>query len=63
MNFESKECDVIPSTRPRDSVRVDPVTSGIEIIFSNENVRVMKMFDIAATPERGRVVIRVDIFE
>jgi hypothetical protein len=37
--------------------------AGVETIHNGEAIRIMRMHDIGATPDYGRDVIRIDIFE
>lgn len=50
---------VVSKQRKQD--RFDPVN--IESDYSDENLRVMKLYNIGAEPWRGQWVIRVDLYE
>lgn len=55
------ECNLAVFCHKQDTIQVLPVTSGIEVIYADANIRILKMFDIGATPYAGRAVVRVDI--
>lgn len=58
-----KECDLLIFEHESGVPRIAPVSGAIEELYSSRHIRILKMFDIAATPEKGRDVVRVDIYK
>lgn len=56
-----ENCDFILHRIPL-AKRSDPISQGISIIYSDEKIRIMTMFDIGASPEKGKDIVRVDVF-
>lgn len=54
-------CDLVIHEHSRAAPRAEPATSAIDVLYSDDNVRIMKMFD-ASLPPNGREVVRVDIY-
>jgi len=57
--IDISNCRVVIAVQPRKQ-RADP--SCLEVLYSDENIRILKIFDIAANPEKGCDIVRVDIF-
>lgn len=53
------ECELLIHHIPRRG-RCDP--SALEILYSDDNIRIMRMHDVGYSPEKGMDVVRVDIF-
>lgn len=59
--LDEKCCDMIVVRHQSGDVRCDPVL--LDVVYSDDRVRVIHLWDEAASLRKGRWVVRIDIYD
>lgn len=59
--MDEKCCDILVVRHQSGDVRCDPVL--LDVVYSDDRVRIMRLWDESASPWEGRWVVRVDIYD